>query len=81
MQLLVPMDEVLQEHFARTSGSSPAAAFFYREYFTPLFDLFERHPDGVLRQAAPAAAPARLQARARLRGGSSEQTLNYVQPQ
>jgi len=70
------MDEVLQEHFARASGSSPAAAFFYREYFTPLFDLFERHPDGVLRQAAPAAAPARHQARARLRGDGAGQTVS-----
>ena len=76
MQLLAPMDEVLQEHFAHASGGSPAAAFFYREYFTPLFDLFERHPDGVLRQAAPAAAPGRLQARARLRGDGLRPSLS-----
>lgn len=54
-ELLRPLDGVLQEHFARTHRSSPAADFYYREYFTPLFDLFERHPDGVLRADAPAA--------------------------
>lgn len=70
-ELLRPLDSVLQEHFAHTHRSSPAADFYYREYFTPLFDLFERHPDGVLTADAPAAGPELEQeARVRLRGDS-----------
>ena len=70
-ELLRPLDGVLQEHFAHTHRSSPAADFYYREYFTPLFDLFERHPDGVLRADAPVEGPGLdHDARVRLRGDS-----------
>ena len=56
-ELLRPLDGMLQEHFAHANRSSPAADFYYREYFTPLFDLFEWHPDGVLKGDTPAAGP------------------------
>lgn len=70
-ELLRPLDGVLQEHFAHANRSSPAADFYYREYFTPLFDLFERHPDGVLRADARAARPGLdHDTRVRLRGDS-----------
>ena len=71
-ELLLPLDGVLQDHFAHANRSSPAADFYYREYFTRLFDLFEQHPDGVLKADAPAAnrGPGADHGRGRLRGGS-----------
>ncbi|KAK9845224.1 hypothetical protein WJX81_000461 [Elliptochloris bilobata] len=67
-ELLKPLDGVLQDHYAHANRSSPAADFYYREYFTPLFDLFERHLDGVLKQNAPAPGSNAVQARGLLRG-------------
>ena len=69
-ELLGPLDELLQDHFAHTNRTSPAATFYYREYFTKLFDLFEKHPDGILKQEASARDLDGLQDRARMHAGS-----------
>ena len=47
-EVFAALYEVYQSQIAGTAAESPAAAFFWQNYFKPLWETQLEHPDGLI---------------------------------
>ena len=48
-QIYLPLMQVYESQIAGTPKETPAAKYFWENFFKPLWTLYEAHPDGLLK--------------------------------